>query len=462
MITRQGFEHQKDINLEAYTLGLVQRVDINFRIDYKGGVLDSVSQLPVSWNTVNDAFFVRDNINNRVYIWDGAAWVVDQTSTGGGWVNYTTAPTTTGNRIVQSIGVNADLIEETLIEVDPITWDILFPSTIEVTFESNVNNVGNTITNDWTTTNNINGAVENWDATTVINNNWGTINNTWTTINNNWVTENYTNGSVVNYDNTTDVTYNWDVTFNGGIDISGGSVVVNVASDSANQTYNGTDATWVLPSTPMTLDVLHITTSSGTNLIRWVDYSLSGDTVTWIINPTNWEDLYAWWLTTGSLTTAGSNVAHIERFVSTPWQTVYTLANTPVSPAFIWVSNGSGQYVKQNASDDYTVSGNDVIFNVWQTAGTVITIQYIQSIVNTSNLVPMQKKTYTWAAGAWDSSVTFTDADILSDSIITGWTITSGTQVGFWEWDLSTPWSITINSTASETWNISFTYSYVI
>lgn len=430
MVTRQWFEHQKDINQEAYVLWLVQRVDINFRIDYKWWILDSVSQLPTSWNQVNDAFFVRDNINNRVYIWDGAAWLVDQASTWpSGWVEYTTNPTTIGNRIVQSIWLNADLIEETLIEVDPITWDILFPSTIEVTFESDVNNVNNTITNDN-------------------------------------VTENYTNWSTVTYDNTTNVDMqgttnieNLDVT---NININGWSVVVNVASDSDSQTYNGTDLTWVLPSTPMTLDVLHITTDSGTNLIRGVDYSLAGDTITWINNPNNGEWLYARWLTTGSLTTAGSNVAHIERFVSTPWQTTYTLANTPVSPAFIWVSNGSGQYVKQNASDDYTVSGNDIIFNTGQTVGTVITIQYIQSIVNTANLVPMQKKTYSWAAGAWASTVTFVDVDIVSDSIITGWTITSGTQIGFWEFDLSTPWSITINSTASETGTINFTYAYII
>lgn len=257
-------------------------------------------------------------------------------------------------------------------------------------------------------------------------------------------------------------TFDWPATFNGWLTIWWGSVVVNVASDSDSQTYNGTDLTWVLPSTPMTLDVLHITTDSGTNLIRGVDYSLAGDTITWINNPNNGEWLYARWLTTGSLTTAGSNVAHIERFVSTPWQTTYTLANTPVSPAFIWVSNGSGQYVKQNASDDYTVSGNDIIFNTGQTVGTVITIQYIQSIVNTANLVPMQKKTYSWAAGAWASTVTFVDVDIVSDSIITGWTITSGTQIGFWEFDLSTPWSITINSTASETGTINFTYAYII
>jgi len=47
------------------------------------------------------------------YIWDGSStW--DPTTTGGG-ISYVTAPTTTGNRLVFSDGVNADSIDESVI-----------------------------------------------------------------------------------------------------------------------------------------------------------------------------------------------------------------------------------------------------------------------------------------------------------------------------------------------------------
>lgn len=80
-ISRQDFEHQKEINLEAYTLGLMNRQDINFRLDYRRGILEDVSELPLSGNTINDAFYVRDGVNNWIWIWSGAAWLVDHAGT---------------------------------------------------------------------------------------------------------------------------------------------------------------------------------------------------------------------------------------------------------------------------------------------------------------------------------------------------------------------------------------------
>jgi hypothetical protein len=72
--------------------------------------------------------------------------------------------------------------------------------------------------------------------------------------------------------------------------VSVGSLIVASTIDKDDQVYNGSDATWVLPSTPLTVDALHITTDSGTNLIRGVDYSVSveilslGSTIQTMVN----------------------------------------------------------------------------------------------------------------------------------------------------------------------------------
>lgn len=171
-------------------------------------------------------------------------------------------------------------------------------------------------------------------------------------------------------------------------------------------------------------------------------------------------------LTVENINISGSvvwaNEAHIEHFTATASQTVFTLANTPASNNFVWVSLNNGQYAKQLISLDYTVSGNVVTLVNPATAGDVISVQYIESLgTPIANFV--QAKKLTWVsrpAGGGSSTFTFSDPDVVSWSIIRGWTITSGTQVGFWEFNLSVPWHITINSTASETWTIVFNISF--
>ena len=236
------------------------------------------------------------------------------------------------------------------------------------------------------------------------------------------VTSNYTNNSVTNYDNTTTVNNNGN------------------AINNTNNTVTNTNVT-------ETYDNSSTITNNGTT-------NFNGTTNISNANITNLN-------VTSSVVWA--NQAHIERFVATAWQTTFTLANTPASPQFVWVSSWSGLYVKQNASDDYTVSGNDIIFNTGRTVGDVITIQYIESLgTPIADFIPMKKKTHTRTAWGGSSTETFADADILSDSVISGWTVTSGTQAWFREFDLSTPWQITINSTATETGTIEFTYLYAI
>lgn len=68
-----------------------------------------------------------------------------------------------------------------------------------------------------------------------------------------------------------------------------------------------------------------------------------------------------------------------ERFVSSAGQTTFTLTSTPVSSNAVFVSNDSGQFVKGNIADDYTVSGNDVIFNTGQLSGDIITVKYVST-----------------------------------------------------------------------------------
>ena len=67
-----GFETQKDIDLEAYTFGLVGRTDITLK-----GIVDDFANLPLTGNTLDDAYYVRNGITNWMYIWNGAAWAKD-------------------------------------------------------------------------------------------------------------------------------------------------------------------------------------------------------------------------------------------------------------------------------------------------------------------------------------------------------------------------------------------------
>lgn len=141
------------------------------------------------WVLLGDVYI--DYATGDIYVWDWAVWNLNGGG-GSGWVNYVTAPTTVGDKVTFSVGVNADLMDETTIDWDSGSETLSFPSTVTVEF-------------DGTTINHINWATTNYDNTTVVNNNGGTINNTGTTINNDAVTTNYTNGSVTNYDNTTTV-----------------------------------------------------------------------------------------------------------------------------------------------------------------------------------------------------------------------------------------------------------------
>lgn len=112
-ITRFEFEHQKEINLESYTFGLVSRINLTFK-----GIVEDFADLPLIWNVVDDAYYVRNGTSNWMYIWNGVAWLKDTAGWSSGWVNYTTFPNTVGNKLTKSIWVNADFIQETGINVD--------------------------------------------------------------------------------------------------------------------------------------------------------------------------------------------------------------------------------------------------------------------------------------------------------------------------------------------------------
>lgn len=105
----------------------------------------------------------------------------------------------------------------------------------------------------------------------------------------------------------------------------------------------------------------------------------------------------------------------------------------------------------QNALANFIENTNFTLLWDWDFQGTTT----INGAPISSGIV---KKTASWPAGTGDSSFTFADADSLANSVILGWTITSGTQIGFWEPDMSTPGQITIDSSATETGTIDFTY----
>ena len=125
-----------------------------------------------------------------------------------------------------------------------------------------------------------------------------------------------------------------------------------------------------------------------------------------------------------------------------------------------WTATFTGTTNFNGWAINYT--GN-TITNVWVTETydntstvTIDTLDVTNITYNGSTWAVVLKKTATFTP-SW-TSFTFADADSLADSVIMWWTITSGTQVGFWTFDVSTPWSITINSTATETAPIGITY----
>ncbi len=188
MVDRLDFEHQKEINLEAYTYGLVNRIDLNFV-----GIVEDFADLPLVGNSTNDAYYVRNGISNWMYIWNGAAWAKDSASGWwGGSINYTSFPTTLGNKMVWSVGLNADLIQETAIELDA-AGNIIFPS-----------GTTHDYTSPWVT---ITGT-QNFDTNYTGNYDSSTLNFVDSTVNYDNTVNNYTNGSTTTYDNTTTVDMN--------------------------------------------------------------------------------------------------------------------------------------------------------------------------------------------------------------------------------------------------------------
>lgn len=118
------------------------------------------------------------------------------------WIEYDTAPTTVGQRLVRSIGTNADTISETGIIVD---WSDNVTGINNLTVDNDVNiggdlNVAGTSTFDWPTVVNNSITIGTWPLTysnTVTNgtqvfSNTYTGNYLWSTLNYTNVTQNYT------------------------------------------------------------------------------------------------------------------------------------------------------------------------------------------------------------------------------------------------------------------------------
>lgn len=210
-----------------------------------------------------------------------------------------------------------------------------------------------------------------------------------------------------------------NITVNNAITIewSWSNLIANVLTDNDDQTYNGSDPTWVLPSTPLTDDALHITTDSGTNLIRGVDYSISWNTITWIIAPNNGEWLYARWLKWQTNSVPWWQ-AYYEEFTATAGQDTFALNNTPAWANWIWVSTRSGLYGKQWATRDYTYDSvnNEIVFNSTLDGWDVVSVQYIGFVANPIN--PNQP----WDIIAWWDHTIHSQSIITSVWINTLWT----------------------------------------
>lgn len=266
-------------------------------------------------------------------------------------------------------------------------------------------------------------------ATTLNFQSWATVTDMW--------------GGVVNV----------DVMWGGGL-----TGLVNIDSDRDDQVYNGTDLTRVLPSEPLTSNLLHITTDSGTNLIEWVDYTVAADTITWINAPWTGEHVYARWII-GNRTpgTVPGWQAYYEEYVATGGETDIVLSNTPSWANWIRVSTESSLYGKQGATRDrtYNAGTNTITMNYALQAGDVVSVQYIGFMAQPLDPVKrVSDVVWTWPS----TQLVVTDVDCTVDSVIMWRTIKSGTQVGFRQFTVGTG-SFTIDSTDSESW---LTFNYVI
>ena len=129
-----------------------------------------------------------DPADGNIYIWDWATWVVNEGAWGTGWINYLNAPVSVGNKLVFSVWVNADTIDESVISYNALPTP--------------------TLTMGWVTTT----WVQNFDSGYVSNFNWSTENY------DNSYQSNY-NGSTTNYNNsTTTGTENFDSNYTSNYD----------------------------------------------------------------------------------------------------------------------------------------------------------------------------------------------------------------------------------------------------
>lgn len=115
-------------------------------------------------------------------------------------------------------------------------------------------------------------------------------------------------------------------------------------------------------------------------------------------------------------------------------------------------------------NNDNTVVNGDIINNANNTytgANTFENLVVNNFVVDGIDYIPAKKLIgISRPAGWWSSTFTFSEASITPWSIIRGWTVTSGTVVWFWEFDLSVAGDITVNSSASETGTIVFNLSF--
>lgn len=260
MVERLDFEHQKMVNMEAYTYGLVNRIDLNFV-----GIVDNFSDLPLLGNQTDDAYYVRNGISNWMYIWDWASWAKDTAWWSTGWINYTSFPTTVGNRLAGSVWTWADFIQETGIGVDS-AGNLTFPG--------------------WTTHNYTTGV-----AITGIQNfgSWYTGNYTDSTLNHDNTVSNYTNGSAITYDNTTNV------------DMQGTTTIANLIIVNPIQWYTWKEEvpTGLVNSSNVNY-TLSETASAGSSFVYLnglaqkytTDYTITGTTLTFVTAPSTGATLF--------------------------------------------------------------------------------------------------------------------------------------------------------------------------
>ena len=350
----------------------------------------------------------------RVYIVSiGASNVTVVWWVGWGWIVFGTVPTT-WNKVVFSVWVGWDTIEESSLNYDPMsdtftfTWSNIVYDTVDFTYEWAINNT--------------------YTTNTIVTHTW------WTH----------------NYLSTSNVTYEWPINV----------TQINQFLWSDSFTWDWvTDTRWPLPWWVVWSTVSLFNETIWLPLVEWVDYTI--DPVTWVITFTpvisNGQVVNGTVVFEDSIWDVNINTRFVKEAFVWDWvETDFTLSNIPNWQTewslFVFVN-----WVYQ-IWWSYTFNAWTNTIEFWDAPADWVAIEVRYNVVTTNvsvaNNIALIKK---WVSPTMNSdTLVVNDSDCLTTSVIQR---TAQTAPAWFIETIPANWSFTINSSATET---GLVFNYVL